>query len=180
MIGAIITALEHLAAWLRQNDIGLAIFFLVGLSMSLSHAFALLANRLTPRQIATQLLLDSLVLMVAILLNLLLNIVLLAVVAGVSIPARGLVDALAPALLPGLFYVLVAAPYISDGIALTIWGLIHLNTLALLHASFGISYMQALLLSTPGFALALLLVWVVFRQSWRSAYQRLASQLGPL
>jgi hypothetical protein len=180
MIGAAIAALEHLAVWLRQNDIGLAVFFLVGLSMSLSHVFALLANRLTPRQIATQLLLDALVLTVAILLNLLLNTVLLAAVTGLSVPASGLVDALAPALLPGLLYGFVAAPYISDLIALTLWGLIHLNTIALLHASFAISCEQALLLSTPGFVVAMLLVWLLFRQSWRSAYRRLATQLTPL
>lgn len=180
MAGFCVAGLEHLADWLRQNDIGLVVVFLVGLSMSLSHAFALLANRLTPRQIAVQLLLDALVLTVALLLNVLLNVLLLGMVSATPIRPGGLVSALAPALLPGLFYVLVAAPYISDLIALTIWGLIHLNAITLLQASFAIPYGQALLLSSPGFALALLLVWAVFRQSWRNAYRRLSSQLRPL
>ena len=44
------------------------LLLLVGLSFSLSHAFSLLANRLTPRQILVRLLLDALVLALVILL----------------------------------------------------------------------------------------------------------------
>ena len=39
---------------------------------------------------------------------------------------------------PGLFYVLVAGPYVSDLIAITIWVLIHLNVITLVHLRFGL------------------------------------------
>lgn len=173
----ILSGLDHLAAWLQRNDLGLALVFLVGLSISLSHAFALLANRLTPRQIAVQLMLDGLVLSVALLLNLCINILLISLCGPPSVHAGSLVDVLAPSLLPGAFYVFTAAPYISDLIAISIWGLIHLNVICLLHASFAMPYGQALLLSTPGYVLALLVVASLLHQSWRSAYRRLVSEL---
>lgn len=40
--------LGRLAIWLMQADVGLGLAVLVGLSMSVSHLFALVANRLTP------------------------------------------------------------------------------------------------------------------------------------
>ena len=173
----LLASLEQLARLLQRNDFGLALVFLVGLSISLSHAFALLANRLTPRQIAVQLLLDSLVLSVALLLNLCLDALLISLYAAQSVQPGDLVDVLAPALLPGVFYVFTAAPYISDLIAVSIWFLIHLNVICLLHAIFRLPYGQALLLSSPGYALALLVVASLLHQSWRSAYRRLASEL---
>ena len=172
--------LASLAAWLMRADVGLGIVILVGLSMAFSHLFALLANRLTPRQIAIQLLLDGLVLAVALLLASLVNMIMLGTFAHAQITPTALIDRMGPALLPGLLYVLVAAPYISDLIALTIWFLIHLNVVTLLHAHFGISYGTALLLATPGYSVALLLVIVLFHQSWQAGYRRLASELETL
>ena len=173
-------ALAALAGWLMQADVGIGLVLLVGLSMSISHLFALLANRLTPRQIAIQLLLDGLILSVALLLATLVNMVMLAAFSGATIRPSELIDHLGAALIPGLFYALVAAPYISDLIALAIWFLIHLNVVTLLHARFGLPYGQALLLASPGFCLALLLVFALFQQSWQAGYRRLASELQPL
>jgi len=173
-------ALTALANWLTQADVGLGLVLLVGLSMSISHLFALLANRLPPRQIAIHLILDALVLAVALLLSTLVNMLMLAVFTETSVRPSDLLDRLGAALVPGLFYGLVAAPYISDLIAVTIWFLIHLNVVTLLHARFDLPYGQALLLSSPGFVLALLLVIGLFHQSWQSGYRRLASELEPL
>lgn len=173
-------ALDTLADWLMQADVGIGLVLLVGLSMSASHLFALLANRLTPRQIAIQLVLDGLVLSVALLLAALVNMLMLAGFADAAVRPSELVDRLGAALIPGLLYVLVAAPYISDLIAVTIWFLIHLNVVTLLHARFALPYGEALLLATPGFVLALLLVSALFHQSWQAGYRRLASELEPL
>jgi len=175
----IASLLASLAAWLIRADVGLGVVALVGLSMALSHLFALVANRLTPRQIAMQLLLDGLVLSVAVLLATLINMVMLGTFAHAQVTPSALIDRMGPALIPGLFYVLVAAPYISDLIALTIWFLIHLNVITLLHAHFGISYGEALLLATPGYVVALLLVMALFHQGWQAGYRRLASELEP-
>ena len=176
--------LEHglaaLAGWLVQADVGIGLLVLVGLSMSLSHLFALAANRLSMRQIAIQLVLDGLVLSVALLLNSLVTMLMLTLVAGIPVQPSHLLNTLAAALIPGLFYAFVAAPYISDLIALSIWFLIHLNVVTLLHAHFNLSYGAALMLSTPGFALTLVLVMALFHQSWQTGYRRLASELEPL
>ena len=171
--------LASLASWLMKADVGLSIAILVGLSMALSHLFALVANRLTARQIAIQLVLDGLVLSVALLLAALINMLMLGTFTQAQITPTALLDRLGPALIPGLFYVLVAAPYISDLIALTIWFLIHLNVVTLLHAHFGISYGTALLLATPGYCVALVLVMALFHQGWQAGYRRLASELEP-
>ena len=56
-------AIRALGHWLLHLDGGFEILLLVGLSMSLAHLFALVANKLTPRQIVFQLLLDALVLL---------------------------------------------------------------------------------------------------------------------
>ena len=37
---------------------------------------------------------------------------------------------------------------------------------------------QALLLATPGYVVAVLLVWLLFRQGWQAGYSTLASQLS--
>ncbi|MFM7394067.1 MAG: hypothetical protein ACKO22_06820 [Cyanobium sp.] len=106
--------LERLGGWLLEAEAGVGLVLLVGLSMSLSHAFALLANRLIPRQIALRLVLD---------------------------------------------------------------GLVHLNVVTLLHLRFALPWAEPLLLATPGFLLALVLVALLFRQSWRGSYLRLAGSI---
>lgn len=171
-------ALTGLGHWLLHIDSGFAILLLVGLSMSLAHLFALVANQLTPRQIVFQLLLDALVLAVALLLATLVDIVLLALVVEGPLQPWDLFESLGVALLPGVFYVLVAAPYVSDLIAVMIWGLIHLNVVAVLQARFALSAAQALALATPGYCLALLLVSALFYQGWQRGYRRLADSLG--
>lgn len=172
-------ALSQLARWLMQADAGLGLVALVGLSMSLSHLFALVANRLTARQIVIQLILDGLVLSLALVLASLINMLLLGAFAGAVIDPGELLAKLGPCLIPGLFYCFVAAPYISDLIASVIWALIHLNMVTLLHVHFDVTYGQALLLATPGFVVALLLVMAVFHQGWQRAYRQLASELAP-
>lgn len=172
--------LEALGRWLLQAEAGVVLVLLVllvGLSMSLSHAFALLANRLTPRQIALRLVLDGLVLALAFLLASIVDMVLLAAVGDRPVHPVQVVNDLGPALLPGLFYGLVAAPYIADLLAVSLWFLVHLNVVSLLHLRFTLPWRQALGLATPGFLLALLLVALLFRQSWRGSYLRLADQL---
>jgi hypothetical protein len=171
--------LAGLGELLHQADLGLLLILLVGISMSLSHLFALLANLLTPRQILVQLMLDGFVLGLALLLCSLVDMLLLGRFAPVPVHPSRFVDEMGIALVPGLFYVFVAAPYISDLIALGIWVMIHLNVVVLLHHHFGLAYAQALLLSTPGYALALVLVIGVFHQGWQTGYRRLADQFAP-
>ncbi|MEB3332291.1 MAG: hypothetical protein VKI83_07370 [Synechococcaceae cyanobacterium] len=167
-------SLAALGAWLLKADLGLGLLLLVGLSFSLSHAFALLANRLTPRQILLRLLLDALVLTLVLLLSGILDMLLLAVLAQRPVQPTAFVNRMGAALIPGLFYILVAAPYISDLIALAIWFLVHLNVVTLLHVGFALPWTQALALSTPGFGVALALVALLFRQSWQASYRQLA------
>jgi hypothetical protein len=179
MASVIERSLDALGSWLIQADIGLGLLLLVGLSMALSHVFALLANRLTSRQIGVHLLLDALMLSVAFLLSSSTDMLLLSQWASKPVHPTQFLDGMAACLLPACFYVLVAAPYVGNWIAAGIWLLIHLNVLTLLHVRFGLAYEQAFVLATPGFALALLLVWILFRQSWRTAYTKLASELPP-
>ena len=169
--------LDQLSAWLVQADAGVVLVLLVGLSMSLSHAFALLANRLTPRQIAVRLVLDGLVLALAFLLASAIDMALLASLAGRQVHPTAFLNAMGAALIPGLFYGLVAAPYIADLIALSLWFLVHLNVVTLLHLRFALPWAEALVLATPGFLVAVVLVALLFRQSWQSSYRQLASQL---
>ncbi|MFM8606005.1 MAG: hypothetical protein ACKOBY_10885 [Cyanobium sp.] len=171
--------LDQLSAWLVQADAGVVLVLLVGLSMSLSHAFALLANRLTPRQIAVRLVLDGLVLALAFLLASAIDMALLASLAGREVHPTAFLTAMGAALIPGLFYGLVAAPYIADLIALSLWFLVHLNVVTLLHLRFALPWAEALVLATPGFLVAVVLVALLFRQSWQSSYRQLASQLDP-
>jgi uncharacterized membrane protein YphA (DoxX/SURF4 family) len=102
------TALGALGHWLLRLDRGFEILLLVGLSMSLAHLFALVANQLTPRQIVVQLLLDALVLAVALLLATLVDMALLAVVVEEPLQPWALFESLGAALLPGLFTPLAA------------------------------------------------------------------------
>jgi hypothetical protein len=173
-----VTDLEALGHWLLQLDRGWEILLLVGLSMSLAHLFPLVANQLTPRQIVVQLLLDGLVLAVAPAAGHPGGHGALALVVEEPLQPWALFESLGAALLPGVFYVLVAAPYVSDLIAVTIWVLIHLNVVAVLQARFALPAGQALALASPGYALALLLVGALFYQGWQRGYRRLADTLG--
>lgn len=150
---------------------------LVGLSFSLSHVFALLANRLTPRQILVRLLLDALVLALAFLLASAVDMVLLAALATPPVRPSAFLAQMDGVLLPGLAYGLVAAPYIGTPLAVVLWGLVHLGTLQRLHQGFGLPWLQALTLATPGFLVALALVVLLFRQSWQRSYRRLAGAM---
>lgn len=174
----IASRLDGLGAFLIHADVGLVLVFLVGLSFSGSHLFALLANRLTPRQILLQFFLDGLVLALAFLSAVMIDMVLLATLATLPIRPTQFVNGMGASLLPGLFYGLAAAPYISDLIAGTIWFLIHLNVVTLLHARFQLPYGEGLLLTTPGLVVAMVLVALLFRSSWQASYRRLAADLA--
>lgn len=171
-------ALWDLGAWLIHSDVGLGILLVVGASMALSHVFALLANRLTGREILVHLVLDALILSVAFLLCTAVGMLLLRFYASMPVHPSAFLNGMAPCLLPGAFYVLTAAPYVGDLIALLIWVLVHLNVQVFLHVQFGVPYADALLLSTPGFLLAVGMVWLLFRRSWRASYAALASHLS--
>ncbi|MEB3244315.1 MAG: hypothetical protein VKO44_11850, partial [Cyanobacteriota bacterium] len=170
--------LRQLGEWLVHIDLGLGLLLLVGASMALSHGFALLANRLSGRQILVQLLLDGLLLSVAFLLGLAIDMVLLARFASRPVTPAAVLDGVAPCLLPGTLYALAAAPYVGDWIAAGLWAMVHLNVIAFLHARFALPPAEALLLCTPGWALAAALVGLRFRQRWQASYASLASRLG--
>ena len=176
--GAMERALEALGRWLMHADGGVELLLVVGLSVSLSHGFALLANRLTPRQILVRLLLDGLVLALALLLASVIDMLLLVLLAERPVHPSAFVNDMGAALIPGLFYGLVAAPYISDLIALVLWFLLHLNVVTLLHMQFALPWGMALALATPGFLLALGLVALLFRQSWQASYRQLADAVA--
>lgn len=54
----------------------------------------------------------------------------------------------------------------------------HLNVITLLHVRFALPYGEALLLATPGYVVAIFLVWLLFRQGWQAGYSTLASHLS--
>ncbi len=168
--------LDGLARSLPLTHGGVGLTLLVGLSISLSHVFGLFANRLRPRQILLQLLLDGLLLSLALLISALVDMLLLSAFSDQPVPPRAFMEQMGVALLPGLFYVLVAAPYISDLIAVGIWFSIHLNVILLLHARFALPYGDALQLATPGYVLSLVVVAIMFRQRWQAGYRKLAAQ----
>jgi hypothetical protein len=58
-----------------------------------------------------------------------------------------------------------------------LWALLHLGTVHRLHHLFGLPWLQALTLATPGFLVALALVILLFRQSWQRSYLRLAEEV---
>ena len=123
-----------------DNSVGL--LAAVGFSMSASHLFSLLANRLTPRQILLHMVVDALVLSLALLLCLVCHSLMLALMEGVPLQPIAFGNRMAVALWPGLFYVLAAAPYVSDLIAVTLLAWMHLNMIPrtsmfyIIHASF--------------------------------------------
>ena len=104
------------------------------------------------------------------------NMVLIALHTQLLVEPKQFFNAIGGALAPGLFYVLVAAPYVSDLIAITIWVLIHLNVITLVHLRFGLPYAEVVPLVTPGYVVALVLIALLFRSSWRRSYDRLASE----
>ncbi len=173
---------EHLLSvlgnWLIHADLGLSLVLLVCLSISLAHIFALLANRLSVRQIVWQWILDGLVLSLAFLLCYLSDMVLLGLYASRPVHPAIFMNGVGACLVPAIAYILVAAPYIGDLIAAVIWAFVHLNVITFLHVRFGLGYGESLLLTTPGFVLALVLVWIEFRQIWRTAYSKLASEVS--
>ncbi len=170
--------LDRLGGWLIHADFGLGLLFVVGLSMSLSHVFALFANRLSSRQILCRLLLDALVLALAFLLSSSIDMVLLRLYASNPVHPSDLVNGMATCLLPACFYVCVAAPYIGETIGFVIWVLMHLNVVTFVHVRFALPWDQSLLLCTPGYLLAVVVVALLFRQGWQRSYAMLASELA--
>jgi hypothetical protein len=162
--------LNGLGGWLIRADLGI--------SVSLSHVFGLLANRLGARQILWRLLIDALVLASAFLLTSSIDMVLLNLYGSNPVHPSAFVDGIASCLLPACFYVCVAAPYIGETIGLVLWVLIHLNVVTFVHVRFDLPWDQALVLTTPGYLLALVLVALLFRQSWQRGYAMLASELA--
>lgn len=170
--------LNGLGGWLIRSDLGLGLLLVVGISMSLSHVFGLFANRLGARQILWRLLIDALVLASALLLSSSIDMVLLNLYGSNPVHPSAFVDGIASCLLPACFYVCVAAPYIGETIGLVLWVLIHLNVVTFVHVRFDLPWDQALVLTTPGYLLALVLVALLFRQSWQRGYAMLASELA--
>jgi hypothetical protein len=74
----------------------------------------------------------------------------------------------------------VAAPYVSDLIAVTLLSWIHLNVMLLLQAVYDIPLHTSLVVALPGFVLALLLVGLLFAQRWRTSYEMLAREVSAL
>lgn len=170
--------LNGLGGWLIRADLGLGLLLVVGISMSLSHVFGLLANRLGAREILWRLLIDALVLASALLLSSSIDMVLLNLYESNPVHPSAFVDGISSCLLPACFYVCVAAPYIGETIGLVLWVLIHLNVVTFVHVRFDLPWDQALVLTTPGYLLALVLVALLFRQSWQRGYAMLASELS--
>ena len=170
--------LNGLGGWLIRADLGLGLLLVVGISMSLSHVFALFANRLGARQILWRLLIDALVLTSAFLLSGSIDMVLLNLYGSDPVHPSAFVDGIASCLLPACFYVCVAAPYIGETIGLVLWVLTHLNVVTFVHVRFDLPWDQALVLTTPGYLLALVLVALLFRQGWQRGYAMLASELA--
>ena len=169
---------ESMVQTMLAMDTGLGLVIGVGISMSASHLFSLLANRLSPRQIAVQLLVDALVLSLALTLGILCHSLMLMVLEGIPLQPITFANRMCAALWPGLLYVLVAAPYVSDVIAIVLLAWIHLNVMVLLQAVYGLSLQAGLLVALPGFVVALLLVGLLFAQRWRRSYDTLACEVA--
>lgn len=148
--------------------------------MSASHLFALLANKLRPRQILFHMIIDALVLSLAFLIGILSHSLMLTLVAGVPLQPITFGNRMGVALWPCLFYVLVAAPYISDLIAITLLAWVHLNVVVLLQAVYGVPLAKGLIISLPGYGLSLILIAYLFAQRWRASYSTLAREVASL
>jgi len=104
----------------------------------------------------------------------------LMVLEGIPLQPITFANRMGVALWPGLLYVLVAAPYVSDLIAVGLLAWIHLNVLVLLKAVYGIPFQSGLLVALPGFVVALVLVGLLFAQRWRRSYDTLACDVASL
>ena len=78
MIQQLSEQLVSMGQVLLALDTGVGLLVAVGFSMSASHLFSLLANRLTPRQILLHMVVDALVLSLALLLCLVCHSLMLA------------------------------------------------------------------------------------------------------
>jgi len=170
-------SLEFLAQSMVKMEAGLGLLLGVGFSMSASHFFSLLANRLKPIQIAVHLAVDAFGLGLAFLLGIFCDSLILAMIESVPLDPVTFANQMTVALWPGLFYVLVGAPYISDLIAVTIFAWIHLNCLLLLRAVYAVPLAKGLVVTSPGFVLALIVIALLFAQRWRSSYAELVREV---
>ena len=180
MADQLLASLELMGQFLLAMDTGVGLLIGVGLSMSASHLFSLLANRLTPVQILMHMIVDALVLSLAFLIGILCHSLMLMLLEGVPLQPITFANHMGVAMWPGLFYVLAAAPYVSDVIAVTLLAWIHLNVLLLLQAVYDIPLQSSLVVALPGFVLALLLVGLLFAQRWRTSYDMLAREVSAL
>ena len=180
MADQLLAFLQSMGQLLLAMDTGGGLLIGVGLSMSASHLFALLANRLTPKQILLHMIVDALVLSLAFLLGILCHSLMLMLLEGIPLQPITFANRMGAAMWPGLFYVLAAAPYVSDLIAVTLLAWIHLNVMLLLQAVYNIPLETSLVVALPGFVLALLLVGLLFAQRWRTSYAMLATEVSAL
>ena len=176
----LLASLESMGQLLLAMDTGVGLMFGVGMSMSASHLFALLANRLTPKQIFLHMIVDALVLSLAFMVGILCHSLMLMLLEGVPLQPITFANRMGAAMWPGLFYVLAAAPYVSDLIAVTLLAWIHLNVMLLLQAVYDVPLQTSLVVALPGFVLALLLVGLLFAQRWRTSYAMLAREVSGL
>ena len=102
----------------------------------------------------------------------------LALLEGVPLQPITFGNRMAVALWPGLFYVLVAAPYVSDLIADALLASSHLNMMVLVTAMYVNPLLHAFVICLPGYVVALLLVGALFSQRWRSSYDTLAKEVA--
>jgi accessory gene regulator protein AgrB len=103
MIQQLSERLVSMGQVLLALDTGVGLLIAVGFSMSASHLFSLLANRLTPRQIFLHMVMDALVLSLALLLCLISHCLMLALLEGVPLQPITFGNRMAVALWPGLF-----------------------------------------------------------------------------
>ena len=113
--------LDSMAELLLKMEAGVGLLLAVGLSMSAAHFFSLLANRLGPVQIAVHLFFDALGLSLAFLMGIFCDSLILTSLKAVPLHPISFANHMLPAIWPGLFYILVGAPYISDLIAVTLF-----------------------------------------------------------
>lgn len=148
----------------------LLMLFLVGLSMSLSRAFAGIANRLTPQTIILRIIIDSLVIGILHCAATILEIVWHEIAIDGNINFVEIYDLAPLVIFPGLFYIFSAAPYIGDSIATFLFAIFFLNKIVITQFIFDISYATAFQVAFPPFLLVLAVVWIQFKDGWRKAY----------
>ena len=85
MAEQLVASLESMGQLLLAMDAGVGLLIGVGFSMSASHLFSLLANRLTPAQILMHMVVDGLVLSLAFLLGILCHSLMLLLLEGVPL-----------------------------------------------------------------------------------------------